>query len=367
MRNLLRLTVVGLAALLLPAAGARAQPADQQLADMVAAARKEGKVVILAPPDPSMRQAIPAAFQAKYGVAVEYLGGRSSETAARLRVERKSGVYSVDVALSGIQTMATIFHREKMLAPLRPALFFPDVVDPGKWKRGSLWFADPEGQYVLRLFSSVGASFHINTSAAKPSDFKTARDLLDPRWQGKIASHDPTVPGNGSSEAARIYVRLGESYVKDLYIGQKVVFYRDRRQITDGLARGRTPIAFGAEPDEIDKLKKDGFPVAEVHSLPDLPASLSTGIGLVALFDRAPNPNAARLFVNWIASQDGLRLFARERQEATTRNDLGEESFLPADIIPKPGVDYFDGADWEFTVTQKEKIRLWIKEQVEQR
>src|SRR6201991_1850089 len=101
---------------------------------LVADAKKEGKVVIIAPSDPQVREAIPAAFKAKYGITVEYLGGRSSDMAARLRTERASGVYTIDVALSGTLTMASIFYGEKMLAPLRPALIDPTVTDGSKWK-----------------------------------------------------------------------------------------------------------------------------------------------------------------------------------------------------------------------------------------
>src|SRR3954464_1615813 len=73
---------------------------------LVADAKKEGKVVIIAPSDPQVREAIPAAFKARYGITVEYLGGRSSDMAARLRTERASGVYTIDVALFGTLTMA---------------------------------------------------------------------------------------------------------------------------------------------------------------------------------------------------------------------------------------------------------------------
>jgi hypothetical protein len=96
----------------------QAQGWEQARTRLVAAAQREGKVVILAPPDTQVRQALPAAFKARYGVSVDYLGGRSSESAAKMRAERDAGVYTVDVALAGIQTMATIFYREKMLVPL---------------------------------------------------------------------------------------------------------------------------------------------------------------------------------------------------------------------------------------------------------
>lgn len=354
-------------ALLAGATLATAQTPAQSHDEVVAAARREGKVVVIAPPDPNMRKAIPAAFKSRYGVTVEYMGGRSNEQAAQLRAERKAGIYTVDIALAGIQTMATVFHRERMLAPLKPHLFFPDVIDPAKWKRGHLWFSDPEQQFVLRLLSSVGPSFYINTSIVKPSEFRSAKDLLDPKWRGRITAHDPTVPGNGSNESARLYVSLGQEFLQRLYFEQKTVIYRDRRQITDALARGKSPIAFGPEREEIERLRQEGFPVEPVYGLPDLPGSLTTGIGLLALMDRAPHPNAAKLFANWIASQEGMKIFSRERGEVPTRNDIGEEAFVTTNAIPKPGVDYFDIADWDFTVSKKEQIRLWVKAQFEAR
>src|SRR4051812_12716430 len=76
---------------------------EKKWADILAGAKKEGKVVIIAPPDPQVRAALPAAFKAKYGVTVEYIGGRSSETAAKMRAEHAAGVNTVDVALSGIR------------------------------------------------------------------------------------------------------------------------------------------------------------------------------------------------------------------------------------------------------------------------
>jgi hypothetical protein len=46
---------------------------------------------------------------------------------------------------------------------------------------------------------------------------------------------------------------------------------------------------------------------------------------------------------------------------APTRNDI-DESFLPPEIIPRAGVNYFDTFEWNFTVTTKEEIRLRMKE-----
>jgi iron(III) transport system substrate-binding protein len=341
---------------------AQAQDWDAQRNELIAAAKKEGKVVILAPPDTQVRQALPGAFKARFGVTVEYLGGRSSESAVKLRAERQAGVYTVDVALAGIQTMATIFYREKMLAPLKPQLVDPDVVDPTRWKTGKLWFMDPDDQYILRLFNTVGANFYVNARYAKVADFRFARDLIDPKWKAKLTMHDPTVPGSGSNQAARFYIQFGEDYVKRLYVDQQPGISRDRRQVTDWLVRGRYPISIDAERDEVERLKKEGYPLEAVYNLPDMPGSLSAGVGEVAMMDHAPHPNAAKLFANWIASKEGLEVYARARGEVPTRNDISELSFLPPEIIPHPGADYFDSYGWDFTLTKKEEIRLRMKE-----
>jgi len=329
---------------------------------LVADAKKEGKVVIIAPSDPQVREAIPAAFKAKYGITVEYLGGRSSDMAARLRTERQSGIYTIDVALSGTLTMASIFYGEKMLDPLRPALIDPQVTDGSKWKSGKLWFIDPEDKYILRIFNTRTPMLYLNTNYVKPEEIQSAQDLLNPKFQGKIVTSDPTLPGIGSSDSARFYIQYGEDFVKKLYIDQKTVLSRDRRQIGDGLARGAWPIAMGAEDEEMVKLQKEGFPIHRVYSLKGMSDIVSPSEGHVGLFNNAPHPNAARLFANWIASREGLEIYARNRGCSPTRNDIDEASFLNPEMIAKSDVDYFDSYNWEFVLNTKEKIRLRVKE-----
>jgi iron(III) transport system substrate-binding protein len=326
----------------------------RQWDQLVADAKKEGKLVIIAPPDPEVRESIPKAFKAKYGITVEYLGGRSSDTAARLRTERQAGVYTVDVALSGMLTMASIFYTEKMLEPVRSILLDPDVTDGKKWKAGKLWFIDPEDKYILRLFSTRTAMFFLNTSYVKPEEIKTAQDLLNPKFQGKIITSDPTLPGIGSSDSARFYIQYGEDFVKKLYVDQKMLISRDRRQIGDGLARGAYPIAFGAEDEEMERLQKEGFPIHRVYSLQGMSDIVSPSVGHVAMFNTAPHPNAAKLFVNWIASKEGLEVYSRARGGVPTRNDIDAAAYLPKEVIPQEGVDYFDSYNWEFVLNTKE-------------
>jgi iron(III) transport system substrate-binding protein len=328
--------------------------------ETLAAARKEGKIVVSGPPSPELRQTMPAAFKQRYGIPLEFLAGRGSETATKLRAEHQAGAMTVDVVIAGIQTMATILYREKMLDPLRPALVLPEVTDGSKWKKGELWFSDPDDQYVLRLSNTVSSTFYVNTGLVKPGELNTAKDLLDPKWKGRIALQDPTIPGSGSNHAAQLYLQLGEDFIKKLYVDQKPAISRDTRQITDWLARGSYAISLGGEDQQVEQLRKEGIPIATLN-LSDTRQLLSAGFGQLALLHGAPHPNAAKVFLNWIASKEGGEIFSRALSVASARSDI-DESFLPPESVPRAGVSYFDTYEWEFTVTTKEDIRLRMKE-----
>jgi iron(III) transport system substrate-binding protein len=330
--------------------------------EMLAAAKKEGKVVVIGPPDSEVRKNLPQAFKNHFGITVDYIGGRTNEQVGKLRAERSAGLYTTDVVISGLQTTATIFYPEKMLEPLKPALALPEVTDSSKWKRGSPWFLDPEGQYILRLSNVVQPSFYINTSMVKPDDFRDGKDLFDPRWKGKIAAQDPTVTGSGATTGARLYVSFGEEGLKKLYIDQKPAISRDARQLTDWLLHGTYPIVLNADEDQVDQMRKEGMPIMVVYGLPHLSATLSAQYGTVSLFNHAPHPNAAKVFANWLASKEGMELWDRARREVPTRNDIDELSFLPKEKIPQPGVEYFDTYGWEFSTTTAEKARLIAKD-----
>ena len=354
------LAVLLLLALWLTPAHAQPKGWEKEWNEATAGAKKEGKVVIATSPDPVMRE-IAAKFKARFGITLEHLAGSSSQLASRLETERPAGINSVDVFLGGIQTVANVLYAEKMLDPLKPQLILPEVVDPKKWKGGKPWFVDPQERYVLRVYSTITGLLHINTDYVKPEDLTKATDLLQPKWRCKIATEDPTVAGSGSNTAARIYLQVGEDFVKKLYVAQKTMIARDRRQLTDWLARGTYPIVFGAQSSDVEKMRKEGFPLKEIYGFSDMPPALTGSPWLLTLMNKAPHPNAARLFVNWIVSKEGLEIYSRAEGRSALRTDT-DESFIPPEQVPKPGVNYFDSFDWEFTVSGKEKARLSMKE-----
>ncbi len=355
----MRKAFVFVLALLWPFAAAAQAEVPRSWDDLVAAAKKEGKVVVLGPPSSALRESMPAAFKARYDIAMEFLGGRTGDQIAKLRAERQAGIYSADVVLSGIDSFSGVFYPEKLIEPLRPVLMLPEVVDGSKWKKSKLWFSDPEDQYVLRIANSISNMFHINTREVKLDELRSAWDLLNPKWKGRIALDDPTFTGSGSNHAAHFYLQLGADFIKRLYVDQKPMISRDIRVLTDGLIRGIYPITLGADDEDVARMRKEGIPLALLQGFSDLDTEISGGSGLLGIIKNAAHPNAAKVFANWIAGKEGSEVYVRARGSAPTRNDI-DESFLPAEVIPHEGTKYFDNQDWNYTVTQKEDARRQV-------
>ncbi len=326
---------------------------------IIAAGKKEGKVVVYGPPDAAARRQIPARFKARYGIPVEYISGRRG-LIARIRMERRAGHLSLDVYLGGFGTAATVLYPEKMIDPMKPVLILPEVIDPSKWKKGKPWFMDPGEKYILRLLNNVGGMIYINTQHVKREELKLTKDLLNPKWRGKISTLDPTNPGAGRSQAAKFYLQFGEEFVKKLYIDQKPVISRNERQLVDWLARGTYPISIAAPTDGVERVQKQGFPVT-AHALADTSGYVSMGNGALALMNKAPHPNAAIVFVNWMASKEGLETYSKAHYAATTRNDI-DESFLPAGRVPRAGVKYFDTNEWGYATGIKDQVKRRLRE-----
>jgi ABC-type Fe3+ transport system substrate-binding protein len=340
-----------------------AQPADWQKTweETLAAAKKEGKVVVAGPPDAQVRKELPEAFEARYGIKMEYISARGTDQANKLRRERGAGVYAVDAILAGNQTLFSVLLPEKMLAPLKPEIILPEVTDGKYWKRGSLWFADPEQQYILRIFNTVREAFMINTREVKSGDLRKFTDLLDPKWKGKISFLDPSVAGTGGNQGALLYTLFGEEFMKKLFVDQQPMITRERRQLTDAVLRGSYPIAFGAEDGEIERLRAEGQPVDTIYGLEDMPGSVSGG-NMVGLMDQAPHPNAAKVFVNWIASKEGSEIYGRGLKMVPARTDIDAAKFMPPEVIPKSGVNYFDVYGYEFTTLTNAESRRRMRD-----
>jgi iron(III) transport system substrate-binding protein len=332
----------------------------------LAAAKNEGTVVVAGSPDPVMRAQIIPRFQKAFGIQVEFIAASSGPFSARLRTERSAGIYSVDVHLAGSTSTVSILYPEKMLDPLKPLLVLPEVTEAKYWKRGAPWFIDPEKQYVLLLFSSVDSILAINTEFVKPGDLRKVDDLLDPKWRGKISAEDPTGTGSGNGSASHILIQRGPEFVQQLYLGQKVTYSRDRRQLADWMARGTYPICIGCRTDDMGKIKEEGFKVQEVFDLQGINNRINASPFVLSVAGKAPHPNAAKVFVNWMAGKEALETYSRDTSNSTLRTDV-DESFLDPNVIPKKGRTYVDTTTFEWLSAGRPKASEEVRKLLKQK
>ena len=157
---------------------------------------------------------------------------------------------------------------------------------------------------------------------------------------------DPRPAGPGQAVGQDLWHRFGDKYIVDLYKGQGVTFTRDPRQLVEWVARGTHPVALGAVQIMIETFRKEKFPLKVIHPK-DGPGFLTGGWSVVQLLKDGPHPNAAAVFVNWLASKPGQEIYSRIMLERSLRTDVGDE-MMPEYTRPQAGIKYFDQYTYEW-------------------
>ena len=315
---------------------AESKPASQtDWEKVIAAAKKEGEVRLWGDQEITHPDII-AAFTKEYSfIRPVRVNGRVGELMPRIIAERRAGKYLADLYSGGLGGRSFFdFHKAGVLDPIKPLLILPDVVDGSKWLNGEHYYADSEKQYVLMYEGSVaGAGLHYNTSVVDLKEFKSYWDLLNPKWKGKILLYERT--GVGSPSVVRFYynAQLGPDFLRRLLSETDLTVSQDRRQSSDWLASGKFPICIDCG--DTDRAKQQGLPVDEFPhaSLKEASYEISTsGNSGLALINNAPNPNAARVFVNWFLSRNGQSIWQTvmntkvQEPSDSMRTDISKDS-----------------------------------------
>jgi len=199
----------------------------------------------------------------------------------------------------------------------------------------------------------------VNTDLVKPGEIKSYKDLLNPKWKGRIIMNDPTVGGAGSRWFAVVADQfMGLDYMRSL-ASQEPVITREQRLQVESLARGKYAIAIGMQPDIQAEFVKYGSPIKTV--VPEEGGWLGGGPGLIGYFDRAPHPNAAKIFANWFLSKEGQTLYSKTALAESARLDVPNDHIAREDRRI-PGVKYFIGDDEDFLIKKTEYEHKWAKE-----
>ena len=273
-------------------AGPRAQ-ADDALYE---AAKKEGQVVWYTSliVNQAVRPLVEA-FNKKYpGVAVNYARGDSGPNAIKVINEARADRVEGDV-FDGIATTAPLLKAGlvEKFTPSEANKYPPALRDPdGRWNALVVYFLTPG----------------INTQLVGADEIKTAQDLLNPKWQGKIAWS--TEPSSG----APVYVgsalqTMGEdkgmAFLRALAKQDIVNVDATNRAILDQVILGQYAIALSIFNHHAVVSAKKGAPVSWLKVEP-IPAPFHS-IGLVK---NAPHPNAGRLLIDFLLSEEGQHAFA---------------------------------------------------------
>ena len=292
---------------------AESKPASQtDWEKVIAAAKKEGEVRLWGDQEITHPDII-AAFTKEYSfIRPVTVNGRVGELMPRIIAERRAGKYLADLYSGGLGGRSFFdFHKAGLLDPIKPLLILPEVVDGSKWLNGEHYYADSEKQYVFMYEGSVaGAGLHYNTSVVDLKEFKSYWDLLNPKWKGKVLLYERV--GVGSPSVVRFYynAQLGPDFLRRLLSEMDLTVSQDRRQSSDWLASGKFPICIDCG--DTDRGKQQGLPVDEFShaSLKEASYEISTsGNSGLAVINNAPNPNAARVFINWFLSRNGQSIW----------------------------------------------------------
>lgn len=304
---------------------------------VVAAGKREGRVSVLGTTGTDVRDALAVSFQKHYGIQVEFLGTTGAQQSARVLTERRAGKYLWDVFVGGIGTGLMSLIPAGAFDPLEPALILPDIKDPKNWRGGEMEFAD-EGRTFLVMTPTQRVTLAVNSQLVDPKSFKSHKDLLDPKWKGRIVMDDPRVAGAGQATFVFFYLHpeLGADFIRALG-RQEPIVVKDATQSQSMLGQGKYPILLGPRDSILLDAIRRGLPIAVVHPYQLREGTdVSSGAGNAALFNQAPHPHAARVYINWLLSKEGQYLYARALAYVSKRLDVPNDYVEPW-RVPQPG------------------------------
>jgi iron(III) transport system substrate-binding protein len=269
---------------------AAAPPAERVTPELIAAAKKEGKVVHYTSVDLPLAEKVGKAFEAKYpGISVRIERTGAERVFTRIAQERSSNIHACDVVQSSDAAHFVVWKREGILAP-----YVPEEVAqhyPPEHK-------DPDGLFAsYRVYLCVMAR---NTDLVKEADAPTSfKDLLDPKWAGKIVKAHPGYSGTILTATYQTARDVGWDYFEKL-AKQRVMQVQSASDPPKKLALGERAIMADGIEYGVFQLKESGKPVDVIYPAEGSPLI----IGPNGVLKSAPNPNAARLFQSFMLSAE---------------------------------------------------------------
>jgi putative spermidine/putrescine transport system substrate-binding protein len=295
------------------------------LAALVKAAKKEGKLNTIAlPPDWANYGELMSTFQKKYGIKItnDNPNGSSAEENQAIRSLKgdSRAPDAVDVGVS----FAISGANEGLYAK-----YFPSTVKtiPRAMKDGrGFWMGD--------YWGAISFGYNQNLVSNAP---KTWKDLLKPEYKGKVAMNGSPLSSN-SAVSGVIAASLANGGSLN-NVGPGIDFFAQLKKAGNFIPVGTTPqtVASGQTPISIDwdynnlaYIKE--FPAAKwAVSIPS--DGVYGGYYAQAVNAAAPHPYAARLWQEFIYSDQGQILYLKGFAHPARFNDLAQRKVLPKSLL----------------------------------
>ena len=349
---------------------AAVKPASQDnWDDVVAAAKKEGHVVVWGAPGPAAKAFEKDAFEKAYpGIQVDlFQANTTSDRDARYVQELKAGVAKVDILVGGTGGVKATIMPINGLRDMNPFLR-PETLDPKFWLGNAPLWVDSDKKYMLMSDAAVQVSALLNQSV-KENEVQSWTDLTNPKWKGKIVMMDPRESGAGFGAALFFWgiEGLGPNFTKDFY--PNVVFSADERQNVEWTDSGKMLVDVSVQPVQVDGLLKVGGKAQPLHALKvgDKYKWFSSGSNGILMLPNItlPNPNATKVYLNWFYSKEGQQAMVLNQKVPSRRLDV-DMSSMPAYATPRRDVEYININDDRYsapdvTKAMRSDVAKWAR------
>jgi iron(III) transport system substrate-binding protein len=261
----------------------------------VEAAKKEGKVVWYTSLALPTAERIGKLFEAAYpGIKVEVQRTGSQRILQRVMQETQANLKLVDVIHTSDAGHFVLLKGKNLLLKYTPAGV--DGFPAG--------FKDRDGYfYGLRATVSVIA---YNTKAVSAAEApKTWKDLLDPKWKGKMVTAHPGYSGVIATHVLALVNQYGWDYFKQL-AQNRLMLVQSAVDPSGVVASGERAVAVDGGEYTFYQTKKKGNPVELVYPKEGVPLVVSP----TAIMSFAPHPNAAKLFTDFGFSREIQQVMA---------------------------------------------------------
>lgn len=269
--------------------------------NLIEGAKKEGKVVVYTSMTVDQAQKLNDAFKAKYPfIQPSMFRAVGERLLTKIMAEAQAGKYEFDVVQSA-ETQAYFLKKKNLLAK---------YVAP-ETKNIQKPFFDPDGYWaaVYMMPNVIG----YNTRLVKRNEVPRGdEELLNPKWKGKIGM-DHSKPEWFSWKLKRMGEEKGLAYMKKLG-AQEFKLYSGLTILTNLLAAGEFPLVLNTYLHNVEEVRRKGAPVDWVAQDPVFTKFQPIGVG-----SKAANPNAAKLFVDFMLSEEGQKIIASFGRVPTRR------------------------------------------------